>query len=36
MKTRYKNDLTDCTDMVHAENEIKLSWPIRPGVYDEN
>ena len=32
MKTRQDNDITDCIDTVHVENEIELSWSI----YDEN
>ena len=34
---RKDNKMIDCTDAVYAENEIKLSWPIRQTVvYDKN
>ena len=37
MKTRQDNDVTNCTGMVYAENEIELSWPIRSNIdCDEN
>ena len=37
MKTRKDNDVTNCIGVVYVENEIELSWPIRPSVvYDEN
>ena len=29
--------MTDCIDMLYAENQTKLSWPIEPSlVYDKN
>lgn len=35
-KTRYDNDVTDRIGLLHAKNEIELSWPIGWGkVYDE-
>ena len=35
--TRKDNDVSDHTDAVYANNDTKLSWPIRLGVdYDEN
>ena len=32
MKTRQNNDVTNCTRMVYAENEIELSRSIKKGV----
>ena len=37
MKTRQDNDMTKHIGVVYAENDIELSWAIRPSVlYDEN
>lgn len=37
MKTRHDNNMTDRIGAVHAENEIELSWLIRPSaVCDKN
>ena len=37
MKTREDNDMTDRTNVVHAENEIEPPWLIESSVvYDEN
>ena len=29
-KTRQDNYVTNCIDAVYTENEIDLSWPIKP------
>ena len=37
MKTRQDNDVTDHRGVFYFENDIELSWSIRPGaVYDKN
>ena len=37
MKTRQDNDMTNRTNIVYIENEIKLLWLIGPGmVYEKN
>ena len=36
-KSRQVNDVTDCRDVVYAENKTELSWLIGSGaVCDEN
>ena len=36
MKTKEDNDVIDRIGAIYAENDIKLSWPIRLGaVFDE-
>lgn len=37
VKTRQDNNMTDRTDVIYIENEIKFLWPIDSGmVYDKN
>ena len=37
MKNRQNNDMTDHIGAIYVENEIELSWSVKPSaVYDRN
>ena len=37
MKTKHDNDVINFTSVVYIENDMELSWSIRPSaIYDKN